>query len=365
MLRKLARFIIALFVAAIVAVNNAVRMRPLAIARGARGYVERPNVITGAALNNAGQTPFSNQFPMGEGWYSLMLGFNIAIVIGTGAGPVTEGELLFIKNVLLRSDRGETLCNLPGRALWKLASMKNGALPFKDAIAAATATYRVHLPIYFCDPEGGPMHMLRPEDTILDTSRYNSVTLHVTLGALTDLFTAPGTATATVTLDAELERSFGVLPGEKPGEGGRPIAHINYDFRPPVDASVTQSIDIERSSEMSLKRIYLHTGTSGTGGVPWSGANGDAVIATLNIKDQNRFIEKDRLWRSIQHQNKLDSQLESLLSGVAAFNFVSDKSIASAMATADKSVLQATWTNGAAPANSIVTLTQEAIRTLK
>src|SRR5882762_2539772 len=118
-----------------------------------RGYDERPNLITGAALNTAGQTPFSKEFPMGEGWYQLLAVINIALVIGTGTTPITEGELMFIKNVLLRTDRGEILCNLPGRAIWKIAALKNGALPYKDAIAAATATYRVHLPIYFCDPE--------------------------------------------------------------------------------------------------------------------------------------------------------------------------------------------------------------------
>lgn len=332
-----------------------------------RGYVERPNLITGAALNNAGQTQFSKEFPMGEGWFMMMLIVNIAVTIGTGAGPVAEGELLFIKNVLLRTDRGEIVCNLPGRALWKLGALKNGSLPYKDAIAAATATYRVHLPIFFCDPEGGPYQMLRPEDTILDTSRYNSVSLQVTLGSTSDLFTAPGTATVACTLDLEVERTFGVLPGDpaKLGDGGRPIGHINYDIRPPVDASATQNIDIERSSEMSLKRLYLHTGSSGTGGVAWSGANADTIIATVTVKDQSRFIEKERLWRAIQYQNKLDSALETVLSGVAAMNFVADKSSASAMATADKSVLQVTWVNAAAPANSIVTLTQEAMRALK
>ncbi len=329
-----------------------------------RGYVERPNLIDGAALNASGQTQFSKEFPMGEGWFALFLTINLTVVIGTGAGPVAEGELLAIKNVLLRSDRGEILCNLPGRALWKIAALKNGALPHKDAIAAASATYRVHLPIYFCDPEGGHS-MLRPEDTILDTSRYNSISLQVTMGALTDLFTAPGTATLSITMDAEVERTFGVLPGSKPGEGGRPIGHINYDHRPPVDANTTQAIDIERSSDMSLKRLYLHTSASGTAGVPWSGTNSDNRIAVINIKDQNRFIEKDRRFRHVLYQNKLDSGLESSLTGVLCFNFCKDKSIASALATADKSVLQMTWTNDTAAANNITTLTQEAIRTLK
>lgn len=329
-----------------------------------RGYVERPNLIDGAALNANGQTQFSKEFPMGEGWFAMFITINIALTVGTGTTPLTEGELLIIKNVLLRSDRGEILCNLPGRALWKIAALKNGALPHKDAIAAATATYRVHLPIYFSDPEGGHA-MLRPEDTILNTARYNSLSLQVTLGGVADLLGTPGTASIVTTMDVEVERSMGRLPGSKPGEGGQPVGHINYDIRPPVDANNLQYIDIERSGEMSLKRLYLHTGSSGTGGVPWSGANSDSRLAVLNVKDQNRFIEKDRRFRHIQYQNKIDSGLETSLAGVICFNFVKDKSIASALATADKSVLQLTWTNDTAAANNITTLTQEAIRTLK
>jgi hypothetical protein len=329
-----------------------------------RGNVERPNLITGSPLNNAGQTQFSKEFPMGEGWFSMNLSFNLVFVVGTGTTPIAEGELLYIKNVLLRTDRGEIVCNLPGRALWKIASLKNGALPYKDAIAAASATYRVHIPIYFCDPEGAHK-MLRPEDTIFDTSRYNSISLQVTLGSVADLLTTPGTSTVATSLDLEVERSFGRLPGAKPGEGGRPIGIINYDIRPPVDANVLANIDIERSAEMSLKRIYVHTGALGTAGIPWSGTNSDTRIANMTIKDQSRFIEKERLWNQIQYQNKLDSNLEAMLSGVTCFNFVKDGSIASALATADKSVLQLTWVNGTVAALNIVTLTQEAIRTLK
>jgi hypothetical protein len=332
-----------------------------------RGYIERPNLISGAACVNAGQTQFSKEFPMGEGWFSMWLTFNLVFVVGTAATPIAEGELLYIKNVQLRTDRGEILCNLPGRALFKIAALKNGTLPYKDAIAAASATYRVSLPIYFCDPTRGPHNMLRPEDTILDTSRYNSISLQVSLGSVADLHVTPGTSTVATSMDIEVQRTQGELPGErnKPGDGGRPLGHINYDYRPPVDASSLQFIDIERSSDLSMKRLYLHSGTSGTGGVPWSGANAGTVIGVLNIKDQSRFIEKDRIWREVEYMNKLDSELEAVLTGVGCFDFVQDRSIASAMSTGDKSVLQATWTNGTAPANSIVTLTQEGMRALK
>jgi hypothetical protein len=327
-----------------------------------RGYIEVAQVITGAALNNSGQVAFSREFPMGEGWYAAYLRFNFAVTIGTGAGPVTEGELLFVRNVLLKTDRGEIICNLPGRALYKIATVLHGTAPQKDAIAAASATYRVTLPIIFAD-----MLMLRPEDTVLDTSRYNSVSLQVTLGPLTDLLTAPGTATVVSTLDVDIERSNGVLPGDpnKPGDGGRPIAHINYDSRPPVDAASSQFIDIERSAEMSLKRIYVHSGSSGTAGVPWSGTNADTIQNVVQVKHQNGFIEKDRIHTMILDKNKMDYSLETRLAGVEVFDFVKDRSVASALATADKSVLQMTWSNAAAPANSIITLTQEAVRTLK
>ena len=110
-----------------------------------RGNVERPNLITVAALNNSGQTQFSKEFPMGEGWFGMYLVLNLAVVVGTASGPVAEGELLYIKNVLLRTDRGDIICNLPGRALWKIAALKSGALPYKDAIAAATATYPTYI----------------------------------------------------------------------------------------------------------------------------------------------------------------------------------------------------------------------------
>jgi hypothetical protein len=324
--------------------------------RRGRGYLERANLLTGGALNNAGTTQFSKELPMGEGWYAMYLRFNYAVTIGTGAGPVTEGELMFIRQVLLRTDRSEIICNLPGRALFRYANWITKCVPNKNAIAAATATYRVTLPIFFAD-----WTLLRPEDTVLDTSRYNSVTLQITLGPLTDLFTAPGTAVVVSTMDIEVERSLGRLPDK-----ALPVMHINYDSRQTVDASTTTSIDIERSSDLALKRIFVSSVTSGTIGLPWFGVMADSIQNVIQIQDQNRFIEKDRVHAMIQDENKMDQSLEALIVGMEGYDFVRDGSLTAALSTGLKSKLTYSWTNqGGVAANSIITLTQEGVRTLK
>jgi len=324
-----------------------------------RGNAEPVNLIAGQTLVPNAKTVFSDPLPMGEGWYRAMVRIGIVFTVGTGTTPITEGELNFIKNIFLKTDRGEIICNLPGRALYKIASFKGGIVaPRKDAIAAASATYYVNLPIWFAD------HirlMDRPEDTILDTKRYSSITLEVTLGTVADLLTTVGTSSTTATLDMEVVRTKGSLPKE-----GEPVAVIAYDYRNPVDASVTQQILLERAQDLALKRLYLHSATSGTASVPFSGANSDAIINVLQVKDQSGFIVKDRIHRMIQEMNQEDFQLESIITGITVTDFVQEGSLQAALATAGKSLLQMQWTNqGGVGANSIVTVAQEGIRSLK
>jgi hypothetical protein len=286
----------------------------------------------------------------------MMMRFNLAVVIGTGAGPVAEGELQIIKNALLRTSRGEFICNLPGRALYKIACAKSGTVPRKDAIAAATATYSVDLPIYFVDDT-----MRRPEDTILDSGSYSSITLEVTMGTLADLFTAPGTATLAMTIDLEIERTKGMLPPQ-----AKPAFHIQYAAMPVTDASVGVFIDLERSPDMAYKRLYAHACSTGVAGQLFSGANADDVQALESIQDQSGDIVRQRLHEMIQNQNKRDYKLEAVLAGITVFDFVRDGSINSCLNPGDRSRLQYIWTNKAGVAAlDIVSLAYEAIRGLK
>lgn len=319
--------------------------------------IEMINVINGSALNIGGRTTFGQrEFPLGEGWYKMKLRFNLVVVIGTGTTPITEGELIFLKNILLKTDRGEILCNLPGRALYKINNHKTGQVSRKDAIAAASGTYRVDLAIYFCD-----YNLVRPEDTILDTSRYNAIQLDVQVGTIADLFTTVGTATVTATLDCEIERSKGILP-----DNAMPIFHVSYDQSQPVDANTLTYIDIERSTDLALKRVYVHASSGSSAGVTWGGQNADDVQNLESIRDQSGFIVQERIHEMIQNCNKEESPLDNVQAGVTVFDFVRDGSIHSSLHTGSKSKLQYVWTNKAGvAANDIVSVAYEGIRTLK
>lgn len=322
-----------------------------------RGYARHSNVIRGAVLNLGNPTVFQKELPMSDGWYKLYLRINIAFTVGTGTTPLSEGELRFIKKVLLKTDRGEVLCDLPGRAIYKFATYINGSAPRKDAIAVSDGTYRVTLPIIFADP-----YMNRPEDTILDTKRYNSCTLEVTLGTVADLLGVVGTSSATATCDVDILHSLGPLPKD-----AEPHYHVSYAYRQPVDANSTTEIDMDRAADLAIMRVLTHESANGTAGVPFSGDNADNVKGIVKIIDQDgATIVKDVIHEMVQEVNKDDATLETIMAGIEVFDFVRDRSITAALSTGNKSTLKYQWTNKAGvAANDIVSLATQSIRTLK
>lgn len=296
-------------------------------------------------------------FPLGEGWYRLIMRFNHVVVIGTGTTPISESELTIVKNVVFRTGAGEIVVNLPGRALYKIAVIKGGTLPRKDAMAASSATYTADIPIYFTDDR-----MKRPEDTILDTSRYSALALEITMGTIADLFTAPGTATVASTLDLEIERTKGRLPKK-----ALPIFHVFYGAAgPSQDASVSTAIDIDRAPDVAYKRLFAHAATAGVAGGVFTGVTSDAIQNLERIVDQSGDIVRDRIHEQIQNMNKNDYSLEAVLAGVTAYDFVRDGSINSALYPGDRSRLQYKWDNKAGVvAGYVVSLAHEAVRGLK
>lgn len=343
---------------------------------GVRGYIETANVISAASLastTGGGRTTFTKELPLGEGWYMMNLLFRFSLTVGTAATTNTESLLRYIKNIQLRTSRGETIVDLPGVALFEIAKHKAGTAPmaYTDAapatqvsgytMPATTAVYNVEIPIYFADLKWSPESF--NTDTVLDTARYSSVTLDVTVGAFTDLFDSPGTMTMINTLDVEIVRSKGPLPAE-----ARPIAHIQYQYRQPVDAFTTTLVDLERSTDLWLRRLYVHTVTGGAA-VPFGSVDAvrsDVVLDTTSLQDQAGYIVKQRRYNQVRVENKRTYSLETPSVGFNVLDFIQDRSNNSALYTGNKSILQYTYTpiSGLA-SGSYVTVATEAHRTLK
>ena len=333
-----------------------------------RNIVERANLVANAPLNLGGRTIFSKELPVGEGWHRLIIRFSNIVTVGTGTTPLTAtlGQYQIIRNLLLKTDRGEQPVNWPGKAFYFKNWIDYGSPPRSTTLAAATGTYTAMLVIPFVDRK-----LKRPNDTILDTSRYSSVTLEINYGTIADLLGVPGTATMTATVDIDVVRDRGFLDDD-----AKPAYHIAYDFRQPVDASVTTSIDLEKSPDLSIKRIFVNATTSGTAGLPFYGTPSDAVLLSYNLKDQSSFLWQSVFWNMVRDDNAEYYGLEATtvagiyqlgIPGLNVISFLaSGDSLFSSLYTGDKSLLSLAWTNSGSPgANSIVTLATEGIRTLK
>lgn len=320
-----------------------------------RGDSENVLFVNAKALTVGAATPFSDVFKMGHGWWVMWLHITATVVIGTGTTPIADGLLRFVRKVFFKTDRGEQICNEPGRALYYIGAVLLGTRPQISTLAAANGDYEVYIPIFFADPL-----VARPEDTLLDTSRYQSVDLEVTLGTVADLFATVGTSSVTAKINVEVERTYGALP-----PGAKPFWFVTYDHRPPVDVSVTPDIELEKSADLNYKRLFLFTGSSGASGVPWSGDANDTYPTRTNIRDQERTIEKDRVHKLVQAKNKSDYGLETQLAGIEVYDFVKDKSNTAALSSGDKSSLKLELTQTGAAANAIMTLSYQGIRLLK
>lgn len=280
---------------------------------------------------------FTKELVPGQGWYQGRVRLLNSLTIGTGAGPVSEGELRFLRQLYLRTNRGEVvLDSVSARAMYKLAALLFGAPPRKDAIAAANGSYFINIPFCFADPR-----LLRPEDLILDTNRYESLKFEMTTGPLTDLFTAPGTATTSLFADLELERSRERWNSEQ----SPPMGFVQYQQRGPVDVTNDTEVQLEAAPDLSIMRILVGTHTSGVSGQPFQGANSDAVIDRLKLTNGDEEVVPERVWEMVQEENKNDFGMESILTGYALFDFVSDGSIKSALYTGDKPNLRLRWVN--------------------
>ncbi len=302
-----------------------------------RGNYDLVKVFTGKTLAAGSLTPVNEGFPMGEAWARMLLVFHLAIVIGTGSGPVTEGELAIIKGITLRNSKGWNLFNnVPGRALYRLDQIKNGTMSPKTAIAAASATYDVYLYLNFIDKL-----MKRPEDTILDTSMFNKIQLEMNMGGLSDLFGTVGTATLAITLDCYIEKVRGRLP-----DNVKPRNYIEVGMPAPVNPANATDLNFERAENLAYKRLLVQAANSVTSGVGFSGTPADTTIASMGIDTDKGELFNKTLWPALNAIHKVDYEIEAALPGYAVFDFCKDRSIMSSVISGIYSRLRLIWDNG-------------------
>jgi hypothetical protein len=318
----------------------------------------RDTRIRGIPVNLNGKTQLGHLMHMGPGIYDLSLVFNVVVTIGTATGVIEEGLLKFVKQLYMKTDAGDVpLDNVSGRAMYKAAITKAKCTPLLDTLAAASATYQFEIPIYFADPL-----LVRPEDTILDTNRYQSIQFEMLCGGIADLFSSVGTGVIAVTVDVPITRSKSRWDSANAGIAGV----VEYSQRNPVDASVTTEIKLENAPDLTLKRLYLHACTSGAAGQQWSGSNSNAIVDVVSLTDANGDWVKDSVWEETQAENKRLYSLETNIAGVNVFDFVRDRSIKSGIYTGATGEMVLEWSNQSAPAAlSLVSVLTESYRTAR
>ncbi len=299
---------------------------------------ERKEVFRRRALNNGATTVIPDRFPLGEGWIKLILRFEMTVVIGTGTGAISEGELQYIKGISFSTDRGEKPYSvIPARLLYRYDSSIQETPAEKNAIAATDGVYVVEIPLWFYNPK-----LDRPYDTILDTSRYKNVNLSVQLGTVADLFGTVGTSTVSTTLTCLVEKTAQPLLEEQ-----KPRFMFEMGLRAPVNPANSTEIELEMADNLAYMQIMLFTANSATAGAPFSGtANGSVVSEiTLETSKGNPF---DRILADmINKENKQDYKLASVITGLYICDLMRDGNLENALFSGPSSLsrLKMKWTN--------------------
>lgn len=302
-----------------------------------RNACETINVFQTAALTAGGITQFSKEFSahLGRAWHIMLLSINIVFTVGTGTTAISEGELQVIKDVELKTDVDGVCHKMPGRAGFKLAQIKNSVPPYKDAIAAASATYRVCYPIFFINP-----FLNNPWDTFLDCRRYNEVTLQITTGTVADLLTTVGSSSVTFTCDCDLIKLKGAIP-----QGVVPLAYPYQVALPQVNPTAQQYLELPKQPDLGLILCGLHAVTGGVAGSPFWGVSADTVITSLNVEDDEGYPHKDRPEHLVRFDNKEDFCFTTAFTGWYVFGLARERSIMGIYPTGNRSKCRMSWTN--------------------
>jgi hypothetical protein len=250
------------------------------------------------------------------------------------------------------------ISGVAGKPLYDLGRYQSERAPRKDAIAAATASYDVYIPVYFADPR-----LFRPEDTMIDTGRYESMTLDVTMGGVADLLTTVGTSSIILTLTAQVERTVGRLL-----EHQLPSRLLSIVQAAPIDLSTTGVLRVPRADQTRIKRLLIYAGAVGVANTAFSGTPSDAIIDTVELYDGIGYPMKKQNFLIMAERNAIDNKLETKPTGRGMIDFMVRDENGSLWASFDTSKLPALDLNmtilAGAPATPTVSVALETVKPL-
>jgi hypothetical protein len=309
--------------------------------RGDRSEIER--VMVGTFPLTIGQpTIITREFPVGDPWLTMTL--NLRGELNSVAGPtgtVVADAPTPLWALALTTDLDKDVIepSVSSRALYRYAQVEQGTageLVAPTLVASTVTPFNAVVQLLFADPR-----MLVPEDSLLDTRRYNNITLTVTTGTITDIVTSPVNVTLqNVFLDLEITRLSPRVP--LPLDVVKVLPFIKrYAAITPAADTILQ---LDRVPTLALKRHLILTTSGSTAGVPFTGTGSNAILDTLRISSNRRDHFGSAVGgisrRVLQGDNKFDYSLETWPAGWYVADFVLDKSLLSSLATGDLSVLQ-------------------------
>lgn len=205
-----------------------------------------------------GTHTYRDIFPLsGEGWRKLRLTYNLTV---TEAGTFYVPPYHFIRNITLRTSKGETICQTPAMGLYYLNYLMNGVEPHW-VLPVTTAAFQFVIDIPFVFP-----FLSRKDDLAIDSGRYTMIELEIQYGALTD-FGATASALTAAALDITLFRNKSCF---KPD--GKPVSTPWIKHVPAWDVDTRQYADIESARDLQLFGFIAvnNDGWTESCGVPYS-----------------------------------------------------------------------------------------------
>jgi hypothetical protein len=316
--------------------------------KGDRAELER--VMVGSFPLTIGQpTIITREFPVGDPWLTMTLNLRGELLGGgtTPTGTVLADAPMPLWQIALTTDLDKDVIepSVSARPLYRFAQIMEGTAgeivaPTVPGIAATT-TFNVVLTIIFADPR-----LLVPEDSLLDTRRYNSIFLTITTGALADIV-SPSTFITLQNVFADVE-VLRISPRVPLPLNVVKVLHFHKRYAPMNAFGGDTILNLDRVPTLAMKRLLFFAASGATSGVPFTGTGSNAVIDTIRVSSNRRDHFGSAVGgisrRVLQHDNKLDYDIETWPTGWYVYDTVLDRSILSALATGDLSVLQAILT---------------------